>query len=194
MFLQFKQSYKEFSTMNNLNELVSRLQATDQNDDIMDETDLRSLAMLYLANPQCFDVTMSRNAFIRQVCKYNYPDVVQAILLDHRVDPAAQHSIALRIATLCGYKDIVSLLVQDGRSNPFDNGPQEESRSDPHWSFFYEETRLFKYGSAIESCMFHANEQKYEEIARVILSAPNVLSFRPYEQLDDYSRRIYDSL
>ena len=70
----------------------------------------------------CFTVAMDmslQDQFFN-AAKNGHLDVVQLLLEDPRVDPSANHNLAIRLAALYGRHQIVKLLFTDPRVDPSD--------------------------------------------------------------------------
>ena len=62
--------------------------------------------------------TDSPNEAFRLAARYGYPQVIEYLLQDKRINPSDFGSYGLQVASRFGHTDIVELFLKDGRANP----------------------------------------------------------------------------
>ena len=62
--------------------------------------------------------TFDQGPAFQHVCRQGYIDIMQRLLSDGRVDPAADNNKAIRVSIENGNIEVVRLLLADGRADP----------------------------------------------------------------------------
>jgi len=75
---------------------------------------------VYYASPyrNIVEQNLQSYEYFLQMCAFGDTNMVRLILLENKVDPAAECSNALLVACSSGHSDVVRILLEDGRSNP----------------------------------------------------------------------------
>lgn len=96
---------------------IVKISRWDQIDSLMDcKLDKIGIFKLLLQNKSIDP----KNALIYAI-KMNYKQIVDILLKDDRIDPAANYNEALGLASAKGYLDIVQMLLRDERVDPSAN-------------------------------------------------------------------------
>jgi len=88
---------------------------------LLDHNEPKYAVIIYKKYKDYIDIAKANNYAIRWASKNGQTNVVELLLKDERVNPAADDNYAIQLASQNGHTEVVKLLLKDPRVNPAAN-------------------------------------------------------------------------